>query len=391
MRERGFTLIELMIVIAIIAVMGATAIPQLIEARKSSNESAAIGSLRTIATAQEIFRDQDKDGNGVLDYAATLQDLFEHGDLVDDVLGSGTKQGYLFALEATENRLLRWAARASPIFFGLTAGRSFFIDETGIMREGVSLFAGPTDPPIGTSLDVAVDLFGAPAAVAGQPYTFTAVVGNLGGEPTPAALHVEGSPGVVFDSADVADPDVVCVNGSVNCTFPLLGPGVTVPVTITVTPTVLGPIDFDASVSAPGDVNLANNDAMLTATVEASVSGPDPAVRIEAPLTATVFQPLRITISVMNLGDQPAEFVTLGVGVPSSVTPTGPLPMNCTIAFEALICIYDLLPPGTVVVTFDVITSVTGPIVFDASLSVPPPGDINPTNNFTTFTATILP
>ena len=64
MKQQGFTLIELMIVIALIAVVSALAIPNLIAARKASNEAAAIASVKSIASAQAIFRANDKDGDG---------------------------------------------------------------------------------------------------------------------------------------------------------------------------------------------------------------------------------------------------------------------------------------------------------------------------------------
>src|SRR5205085_1955103 len=73
--RRGFTLIELMIVIAIIAIIAAIAIPSLLDARKASNETAAIGGLRAIFSAETLFRDRDKDGNGVCDYAVSMSAL----------------------------------------------------------------------------------------------------------------------------------------------------------------------------------------------------------------------------------------------------------------------------------------------------------------------------
>src|SRR5438046_5979831 len=88
----GFTLIELMIVIAIIAIIAAIAIPNLIEARKGSNEAAAIGALRTIGSAQHIFQSADKDKNGIFDYATALDSLGV-AHLVDPQLATGTKQG----------------------------------------------------------------------------------------------------------------------------------------------------------------------------------------------------------------------------------------------------------------------------------------------------------
>lgn len=66
--RKGFTLIELMIVIAIIAIIAALAIPGLLNAQRASNERNASASLKTIATAQADFRSNDRDGNRVNDY-----------------------------------------------------------------------------------------------------------------------------------------------------------------------------------------------------------------------------------------------------------------------------------------------------------------------------------
>ncbi len=137
--KKGFTLIELMIVIAIIAIIAAIAIPNLIEARKHGNEAAAIGALKTLGTAQTLFREADKDGDVTLDYG-TLGDLAS-ANLIDEVLGSGTKQGYLFeAVNGSTNNTANdpsgeftWMANADPAAPGTTGDRYFATNQTGVI------------------------------------------------------------------------------------------------------------------------------------------------------------------------------------------------------------------------------------------------------------------
>jgi len=143
---QGFTLIELMIVIAIIAIIAAIAIPNLIEARKGSNEAAAIGALRTISTAQSLYREGDRDGNGVLDYATSLAEL-NRRNLIDPVLGGGTKQGYLYTIVGADNFV--WSSTASPVTPGKSGDRYFFVDESGVIRFSTTTTASLGDSAIG--------------------------------------------------------------------------------------------------------------------------------------------------------------------------------------------------------------------------------------------------
>ena len=145
--QKGFTLIELMIVIAIIAIIAAIAIPNLIEARKGSNEAAAIGALRTLTTAQALFREGDKDKDTTLDYATNLGEL-KTANLIDGVLGSGTKQGYSFNVTSGTPQFT-WSATASPASPGKSGDRYFFVDESGVIRFATTATATSTDTAIG--------------------------------------------------------------------------------------------------------------------------------------------------------------------------------------------------------------------------------------------------
>ena len=127
--KKTFTLIELMIVIAIIAIIAAIAIPNLVEARKAGNEAAAIGTCRTVASAQALFREGDRDADGVIDYADSMGDLGS-ADLVDEDLATGTKSGYVFAVSSTGN--FNWAMTADAQ--DNQGGRDFFTNESGIIR-----------------------------------------------------------------------------------------------------------------------------------------------------------------------------------------------------------------------------------------------------------------
>jgi type IV pilus assembly protein PilA len=131
-QKKGFTLIELMIVIAIIAIIAAIAIPNLIEARKHGNEAAAIGALKTLNTSQTLYREGDKEGDGTLDYG-NLDDL-SNTTLIDGVLGSGTKQGYIFVCEpSTTTFEFLWFATANPASPSTTGDRYFCTNHSGVI------------------------------------------------------------------------------------------------------------------------------------------------------------------------------------------------------------------------------------------------------------------
>src|SRR3989338_271196 len=96
--RKGFTLVEIMIVVAIIALLAAIAIPNLLRARHNANESAAIAALRTLSTAEESYRAAQTPPS----YSADLGDLFDSTPPYIDAALSGatsstnSRQGYFF-------------------------------------------------------------------------------------------------------------------------------------------------------------------------------------------------------------------------------------------------------------------------------------------------------
>lgn len=110
----------------IIVVVVLIAIPNLIEAeRMSYAEAPAIGALKTINTSQTLFREGDKEGDGVLDYG-NLQEL-SNTTLIDGVLGSGTKRAYAFAVRPSPTTPeFLWFAVANPTWEDPRWGDRYF-------------------------------------------------------------------------------------------------------------------------------------------------------------------------------------------------------------------------------------------------------------------------
>ncbi len=137
--ENGFTLLELMIVVAVIAIIAGMAIPNLITSMNGGREAAAIGSMRTLSTAAEQYRLRQ----GV--YPTDLTDLAAVDPaLVDSELANGLRNGYNFELTGQQST---FDCNANPT--SDNGSRYFYVDESGVIRQSASGAAGPTDNPVG--------------------------------------------------------------------------------------------------------------------------------------------------------------------------------------------------------------------------------------------------
>jgi type IV pilus assembly protein PilA len=131
MRKRGFTLVEIMIVVAIIALLAAIAIPNLLQARRTANDAAAQANIRTLSTAAETFSAANTNGL----YPASVAELTGYaastGQFCTDAAGGVTLlQGYNYActLAAAGYTI---TARAATC--GTTGSRSLSITTGGVL------------------------------------------------------------------------------------------------------------------------------------------------------------------------------------------------------------------------------------------------------------------
>jgi len=165
--SRGFSLIELLIVVAIILIIAAIAIPNLLRSRIAANQASAVGSLRTLNTAEITYATTYNTG-----YTSTLGDLGPNtagsnpvataAGLIDSVLSgsaannatatTSSKSGYQFTYTPagtdTSGRINTYSITATPISVGTTGTNYYYTDQSGVIRQNSTNVAGSSDSPL---------------------------------------------------------------------------------------------------------------------------------------------------------------------------------------------------------------------------------------------------
>ena len=146
-KQNGFSLIELLIVVAIILIIAAIAIPNLLRAKMAANEASAVASLRTYNTAivsyQTTYGTDPSLNMSQLGPSSTPSSTA--ADLVDNLLGAAapSKSGYLFTYTPTAptgsaTAVTQYTLVAYPQTFNVTGQRNFFTDQSGVIRQSTT-------------------------------------------------------------------------------------------------------------------------------------------------------------------------------------------------------------------------------------------------------------
>lgn len=153
-RDQAFSLIELLIVVAIILIIAAIAVPSLLRSKIAANQASAIESLRVIGTSEVTYAAIYGTG-----YSTTLAQMgpvqpgavatASAAGLIDDLLANGSKSGYSFTytptLLDTTGRYNGYIVLANPVIAGTTGVDFYYEDETHLIRMNTTAPAGSTD------------------------------------------------------------------------------------------------------------------------------------------------------------------------------------------------------------------------------------------------------
>jgi type IV pilus assembly protein PilA len=162
-RQKGFSLIELLIVVAIILIIAAIAIPNFMRSKMAANEASAVSSMRVINTAEITYAS----AYSSIGYSATLSNLGgaaavcsvatgatqTSACLIDNVLALASsipkaKSGYYFLYSPVGNAGTAYTVQGPPAIPGVSGGRYFYTDQTNVIRYGLSSQPDQNSSPI---------------------------------------------------------------------------------------------------------------------------------------------------------------------------------------------------------------------------------------------------
>ena len=154
-KSAGFSLIELLVVVAVILIIAAIAIPNYVRSKMRANETAAVANLRNISTANVVYTTTYGIGFAptlpALGGNSTTPDSTQAG-LIDSVLSAGIKSGYSYTyipgVADANGNYNSYTVNADPVVPGTTGDRHFYTDQTAVIRQNDTATAGPSDPPL---------------------------------------------------------------------------------------------------------------------------------------------------------------------------------------------------------------------------------------------------
>ncbi len=141
----GFTLVEIMVVLAIVMTLATLVVSNVLRARHNANETAAIAACSTVVTACQAYYANTLPHS----YPRNLSDLVPPASTppyIDSVLASGTKQGYVYTYASGDSE--SFTLNSDPSVPGKTGSRHFFVNESGIIKAKNNGQAGVSDPAV---------------------------------------------------------------------------------------------------------------------------------------------------------------------------------------------------------------------------------------------------